>query len=171
LPYLDSKNEYIHHAAPASVLDADVPTIVLDEENTIGSLKEKIVELQNAHGFPILARDHDGHGDGGARLMGYISARDLSSGLQAALASESSVADDSTTCVFRSGTIREEEEEEGARGGRVVDLSYLIDVAPITVNIRSPMELLQELFVKLGVRYLVVVDERGMYRGVIEKNR
>lgn len=27
------------------------------------------------------------------------------------------------------------------------------------------------MFTKLGVRYLVVVDERGLYRGVIEKNR
>ena len=27
------------------------------------------------------------------------------------------------------------------------------------------------MFVKLGIRYAVVVDERGLYRGVIEKNR
>lgn len=27
------------------------------------------------------------------------------------------------------------------------------------------------MFSKLGVRYLVVVDERGLYKGVIEKNR
>ncbi|GAA6058723.1 hypothetical protein JCM10212_003411 [Sporobolomyces blumeae] len=52
-----------------------------------------------------------------------------------------------------------------------LDLGWLVDSAPIVVNVRSPMELLHEMFSKLGVRYLVVIDERGLYRGVIEKNR
>lgn len=30
---------------------------------------------------------------------------------------------------------------------------------------------LQQLFIKLGVRYLAVLDERGCYLGIIEKNR
>jgi chloride channel 3/4/5 len=71
------------------------------------------------------------------------------------------------------------------------DFSWLVEMAPLTVNIRSPMELLHEvrssfvvvsqgklirrvssqLFSKLGARYLVMVDERGYYRGIIEKNR
>lgn len=28
-----------------------------------------------------------------------------------------------------------------------------------------------QLFIKLGVRYIVIVDEKGLYRGTIEKVR
>jgi chloride channel 3/4/5 len=164
LPYLDSKNEYIHQTAPAAVLDADAPTIILDEENTVGTLKDKITEVETvscADGLPILAREPDGRG---LRMEGYISVRDLSIGLAAV-----KDADDSMPCTFR--TPWAPSQRLGSTPGGVIDLGYLTDMAPITVSVRSPMELLQELFVKLGVRYLIVVDERGLYRGVIEKNR
>jgi hypothetical protein len=41
--------------------------------------------------------------------------------------------------------------------------------APITVQIQSPLELVQQLFVKLGARQLLVVDARGVYRGMVTK--
>jgi chloride channel 3/4/5 len=166
LPYLDSKNEYIHQAVPAAVLDAEVPTIILDEENTVGFLKDKITELETlsfAHGLPILAREPDGRGLGqNYRMEGYISVRDLSIGLAAVKDAE-----DSMPCAFRTPSAA----AQGNAPTGVIDLGYLTDMAPITVSVRSPMELLHELFVKLGVRYLVVVDERGLYCGVIDKNR
>jgi chloride channel 3/4/5 len=33
--------------------------------------------------------------------------------------------------------------------------------APLTVNINSPLELVQQFFVKLGARYVVVTDADG----------
>jgi chloride channel 3/4/5 len=41
--------------------------------------------------------------------------------------------------------------------------------APITVQIHSPLELVQQLFVKLGARQLLVVDARGVFRGIVTK--
>ncbi|ODN78803.1 hypothetical protein L202_04354 [Cryptococcus amylolentus CBS 6039] len=49
------------------------------------------------------------------------------------------------------------------------DLSRYIDQAPITVQIHSPLELVQQLFVKLGVRQIIVVNSRGVFQGVITK--
>lgn len=41
--------------------------------------------------------------------------------------------------------------------------------APITVQIYSPLELVQQLFVKLGSRQLLVVDSRGVFKGMVTK--
>ncbi|CAD6905096.1 unnamed protein product [Tilletia controversa] len=51
------------------------------------------------------------------------------------------------------------------------DLSLYVDKAPITVQTHSPLELVHQYFTRLGVRYLIVVDERGLYRGIIFKKR
>ncbi|KAF8264176.1 chloride channel [Lactarius quietus] len=50
------------------------------------------------------------------------------------------------------------------------DFSVYMDRAPLTVNINSPLELVQQFFVKLGARYVVVTDADGYYEGVIDKN-
>lgn len=43
--------------------------------------------------------------------------------------------------------------------------------SPITVNTYSPLELVHSYFVRFGVRYLVVLDARGLLKGVIFKKR
>jgi chloride channel 3/4/5 len=45
----------------------------------------------------------------------------------------------------------------------------LIDKAPITVQTHSSLELVQQLFVKLGARQILVTDSKGIFRGVITK--
>ncbi|WVQ99955.1 hypothetical protein IAU59_007098 [Kwoniella sp. CBS 9459] len=49
------------------------------------------------------------------------------------------------------------------------DLSRYIDRAPITVQIHSPLELVQQLFVKLGVRQIIVTNSRGVFQGMVTK--
>lgn len=39
----------------------------------------------------------------------------------------------------------------------------------MTVQIHSPLELVQQLFVKLGVRQIIVVNSRGVFQGIITK--
>lgn len=51
------------------------------------------------------------------------------------------------------------------------DLSIFVDRAPITLSTSSPLELVHQLFVKLGVRYIVVVNADGTLKGVIFKKR
>lgn len=43
--------------------------------------------------------------------------------------------------------------------------------APITVQMHSPLELVQELFIKLGSRQILVTDSRGTYRGALYKKQ
>lgn len=51
------------------------------------------------------------------------------------------------------------------------DLSMYADRAPITLTASSPLELVQQMFVKLGVRYLVVLNTDGTLKGIIFKKR
>ncbi|KAK4050514.1 hypothetical protein OIO90_005097 [Microbotryomycetes sp. JL221] len=174
LPYLDSKIEYTHQSTVAEVMDSKAPFISLDDDNTFESIRAKVAALYaegTGSGFPIVAieREH-GNGTAGLRCYGYIACKELEHGLIAM----SRFAHPSTPCTFRTAL--------AARNGISLatsraqtpaghDLGWLIDPAPIAVSVRSPMELLHELFIKLGVRYLLVHDERGLHVGVIEKVR
>lgn len=43
----------------------------------------------------------------------------------------------------------------------VRDLAHRVAQAPLTISINSPLELVQQFFVKLGARYVIVTDEDG----------
>jgi len=43
--------------------------------------------------------------------------------------------------------------------------------APLTVNQHASVELVMELFIKLGVRYVCVTNASGKYQGIIHKRR
>ncbi|GAA5977293.1 hypothetical protein JCM5350_002419 [Sporobolomyces pararoseus] len=186
LPYLDAKAEYIHAATPSEVLDSEVPHISLDISNTVTSLRQQLVDLYQegrASGFPILGREEH-PGSSSTRMYGYIASKELEHGL--ALARTRGLPDHTVVNFKIAQDLRSGRAAglgmsglltpaagpgHSENGENELDFGWLVDSAPIVVNVRSPMELLHEMFSKLGVRYLVVVDERGLYRGVIEKNR
>ncbi|KAK5694997.1 hypothetical protein LTR17_024710 [Elasticomyces elasticus] len=53
-------------------------------------------------------------------------------------------------------------------GGDPTDFTPFIDPAPVTLDICSPMDLVFECFVKLGLRYICVLQE-GKYAGLVHK--
>jgi len=50
----------------------------------------------------------------------------------------------------------------------LTDFTFYIDPAPVTLDICSPMDLVFECFVKLGLRYICVLRE-GKYAGLVHK--
>jgi chloride channel 3/4/5 len=48
------------------------------------------------------------------------------------------------------------------------DFTPYIDPAPIALDVHSPMDLVYECFVKLGLRYICVVRD-GKYAGMVRK--
>ncbi|GAA5980042.1 hypothetical protein JCM10908_001509 [Rhodotorula pacifica] len=191
LPYLDAKAEYLHDASPTDILDAEAPRISLDEENTLASLHAKLTELYAsgaAGGFPICGAIYsEDEGHSGDRAYAYIASKELEHGLGLAMAQG---LPGDTPCSFRTAQAARKGGGGAAGGagtsssvpvsgfatpevsaGESFDLSWLTDQAPLAIRARSPMELLHEMFVKLGVRYVVVVDDRGLYLGLVEKNR
>ena len=68
--------------------------------------------------------------------------------------------------------INEDELEDEAEDSDVLDLTSFVDATPLTVCAKAPMEYAVEMFGKLGLRYLCVVEEgTGRLVGVIIKKR
>ncbi|KJZ72840.1 hypothetical protein HIM_07784 [Hirsutella minnesotensis 3608] len=51
-----------------------------------------------------------------------------------------------------------------------IDFTQYIDPAPVALDIRSPVDLVYECFVKLGLRYICVLKD-GRYAGMMHKKR
>ncbi|KAH8108015.1 chloride channel [Cristinia sonorae] len=174
LPYLDAKHDYIWGSHEINdVTDRDAYAIYVEENNTVKSLRDKLLNLINLgngdSGFPILRTDGEG-----PRMIGYIGASELEHAL-------SIVADDWEESVsFHStkahqhgamaSSVTSLSESASVMNFNAFDFSLYMDKAPLTVSSNSPMELVHQFFTKLGARYVVVVEpEEGFYEGVIDK--
>ncbi|KAI0075781.1 hypothetical protein K474DRAFT_1362018 [Panus rudis PR-1116 ss-1] len=174
LPYLDAKHDYVWGSYQINdVTDRDVDVIRVEQPNTVRSLRDKLQVLINTgnddSGFPILRQDDDG-----SRMVGYIGASELEHAL-------SIVADDADhevsfhpTSPYGHGSQMASSISSVEAGARLseadpFDFSVYMDQAPLTVQSNSPLELVQQLFTKLGARYVVVTDTDGHYEGVIDK--
>ena len=148
--------------------DRDADTIRLDEENTVRSLRDQLLRLvavEEDAGFPILRQE-----ESGLRMLGYIGAGELEHALSIVADEADSAVTFHTTSVYGHdmyglSSISSFVEEEAANGvvprSDLFDFSIYMDNAPLTVQDNSPLELLQEFFVKLGARYVVVTDSDG----------
>lgn len=159
--------------------DRDADVIKVDQENTVKSLRDQLLGLVSGDedkGFPILRQD-----DGGMRMVGYIGANELEHALSMVcnsciyLKSDRDlgiVADEAESQVsfhptspYNHGTYGTSSISSLMDGdtaeGDPFDFSIYMDKAPLTVQTNSPLELVQEFFVKLGARYVVVTDSDG----------
>ena len=59
-------------------------------------------------------------------------------------------------------------EEDGIREPDPPDFTPYIDPAPVALDINSPMDLVFQCFVKLGLRYICVLRD-GQYAGLVHK--
>ncbi|KAK0226205.1 chloride channel [Armillaria fumosa] len=174
LPYLDSKIEYLWGKLTIDdVNDRDVEVIRLDRSNTVESLRNQLQTLLSSGnddgGFPILRTDGE---EEGMRMVGYIGANELEHAL-------SIVADHAGDEVYfhstfsyhslASSSISSLIENTQDYASDPLDFSIYMDQAPLTVQSNSPLEMVHQLFVKLGARYVVVTDVDGYFEGVIDK--
>ncbi|KAG8733942.1 hypothetical protein FRC10_012058 [Ceratobasidium sp. 414] len=164
LPYLDYKHEYLWGALQVSdVTDRKVETITVDEENTVRSLRDKLLvavrEGNGDSGLPILQRL-----DAGCKMVGYIGVSELEHALTI-------LADDPDgVCHFHAAappppdfgasSISSLYDTPGQHDP--FDLTIYMDQAPLTVPTHAPLELVHQLFTKLGARYVVVTNMDGM---------
>lgn len=112
----------------------------------------------------------------GSILVGYISQSDLKHALEA-LQLETGA----TTVVFHNlSSTTQSNAPDGSpaitspvfqnTGNGVCDLSQWVDKAPLCIASSASCEMVVELFMKLGIRSLVVTRD-GMYIGVIHKKQ
>ncbi|KAI7883164.1 hypothetical protein K492DRAFT_126685 [Lichtheimia hyalospora FSU 10163] len=153
-PFLDSRKTFPHSLHTVRDLvteqgDEEHPFIDMDDDPiTLGSLYKKLEAVDYAEdgGFPILS-------NGGRTLEGYIATSELSFALDQL----------STYCYTSPYPITEQE----CMNYHVAHMALF--QAPLTINQNASMELLTELFIKLGSRYICVTRSDGQYISVIHK--
>ncbi|KAJ3762431.1 chloride channel [Lentinula raphanica] len=176
LPYLDCKKPFLWGDRQiGDVIVRDVDVIRLDHDNTVKSLRDKLQDFlqhdgnQDA-GLPILRVDE--HEDDSTRLVGVIGARELEHALYMVADHPDEIVTFQTPYSHHplaSSSISSLLDDTNRSSFDMFDFSVYMDQAPLTITLNSPLELVQQFFVKLGARYVVVTDMDGYYEGIIDK--
>ncbi|KAF6818928.1 H(+)/Cl(-) exchange transporter 5-like protein 1 [Colletotrichum sojae] len=158
-PFLDNKHKPIFTSDLADIVPRVRRERIIDISASplvpAVSLRTKLQTLHRAGeidgGLPII---RDGI------LVGLIPAPDLEFALDNLDDEESSV------CLMAQVPSIEDSDDEGETDK--TDFTPYIDPAPVALDIRSPMDLVYECFVKLGLRCICVL-KNGRYAGLVHK--
>ena len=150
-------NEFIQQ-----VLDHPIHILRIDQLNTVRSL---IIEIQDHDqlglmdtGFPILLDK---------QLVGFIEANELKFALKSVREHGLDVA-----CYFTKEQVEKIKKlQVDTDLSNYNDFTLFVNYAPVIISPESSQDFVFQLFLKLGVRYVCVVDLYGVFLGIIHKKR
>ncbi|KAI9320843.1 chloride channel [Dichotomocladium elegans] len=197
-PYLDARKEYAHTLSVPDLTEKKHSIIHADHINTVGKLYEKIDEMdamgyREDGGIPIL--NDGGYLEGYIATSELSHALEqlqrhfekspypitdeeyyaipcyFRHNAQGVLIESDDVCSSILCLVPSDCTSRAvaEDEEDRRHSVPLNDFSLYVDQAPLTINQNASMELLMEMFIKLGARYVCLTGINGQYLGVIHK--
>ncbi|AEO57469.1 hypothetical protein MYCTH_2303682 [Thermothelomyces thermophilus ATCC 42464] len=157
-PFLNNKHKPIFTSDLADIVPRVRKERIIDITNSpvvpAPSLRAKLELLHKAGeldgGLPII---RDGV------LVGLIPAPDLEYALD-------NLRDEASSLCLMAPVPRIDDSDDGSPDP--TDFTPYIDPAPVALDIRSPMDLVYECFVKLGLRYICVLRD-GKYAGMTHK--
>ena len=160
-PLLDNKHKPIFTSDLGDITPRARSHRVIDISNSplvsAPGLRHKLERLHDAGeldgGLPIVR-----HGV----LVGLIPAPDLEFALDKFEDEENSL------CLMATNISWQDTEEDTERDLDPTDLTPYIDPAPVALDFHSPMDLVFQCFVKLGLRYMCVLRD-GHYAGMVHK--
>ncbi|KAI8358592.1 chloride channel [Mortierella sp. GBAus27b] len=171
-PYLDNKKDYNTFGTAADIADRYLETIDVNDVNDVVSLRRKVeilaVSGYSDGGLPIVDR---------GILVGYIATNELEHALDLATKKHPEC-----ICLFRNRvssnvpatemitTLNDLEAQASVPPAFTMDFTPFTDQAPLSVSLFSSMDLVMELFIKLGIKYVCVV-KAGEHYGMIHKKR
>ena len=155
-PFLNNKHKPIFTSDLADILPRARKERVIDITNSpvvpASSLRTKLELLHKAGeldgGLPIIRNDI---------LVGLIPAPDLEYALD-------NLPDEGSGMCLMAHVPNIDDSDDGSPDP--CDFTPFIDPAPVALDIRSPMDLVYECFVKLGLRYICVLRD-GRYAGMV----
>uniref|UniRef100_H2YSM9 Chloride channel protein n=1 Tax=Ciona savignyi TaxID=51511 RepID=H2YSM9_CIOSA len=162
-PFLDNKEEFTHTTLATDVMRprrGDQPLTVIEQEGmTVGDL-EHLVRTTKYNGFPVIT-SHESQ-----QLIGYLYRRDLILALENAHHNNEHVLSNSLVYF----TLHAPTPSLGGANDPVpLRLFNIVDLSPITVTDHTPMEIVVEIFSKLGIKTSTVVKRSLKLLGIITK--
>ncbi|KAJ3048216.1 H(+)/Cl(-) exchange transporter 3 [Rhizophlyctis rosea] len=156
-PFLDTKTEYRYSTTARDVMTKfeDLDLVVVGGQN-VESLDE-LIQNTDCKGYPIIENYQN------RILVGWAGRAEMKYAIEQARAS--STLSPNTSILFTDAPLSSHDDPDSIQP---LDLKPWIDQTPTTITPRFPMELIMELFKKMGLRYVLVTQNGGLC-GVITK--
>ncbi|XP_023370643.1 H(+)/Cl(-) exchange transporter 3 isoform X5 [Otolemur garnettii] len=158
-PFLDAKEEFTHTTLAADVMRPrrnDPPLAVLTQDNMTVDDIENMINETSYNGFPVIMSKES------QRLVGFALRRDLTIAIESARKKQEGIIGSSRVC-FAQHT-----PSLPAESPRPLKLRSILDMSPFTVTDHTPMEIVVDIFRKLGLRQCLVTHN-GIVLGIITK--
>ncbi|XP_074087662.1 H(+)/Cl(-) exchange transporter 3 [Macrotis lagotis] len=158
-PFLDAKEEFTHTTLAADVMRprrSDPPLAVLTQDNMTVDDIENMINETSYNGFPVIMSKES------QRLVGFALRRDLTIAIESARKKQEGIVGSSRVC-FAQHT-----PSLPAESPRPLKLRSILDMSPFTVTDHTPMEIVVDIFRKLGLRQCLVTHN-GIVLGIITK--
>ncbi|NXU50313.1 CLCN3 protein, partial [Turnix velox] len=158
-PFLDAKEEFTHTTLAADVMRprrSDPPLAVLTQDNMTVEDIENLINETSYNGFPVIMSKES------QRLVGFALRRDLTIAIESARKKQEGIVGSSRVC-FAQHT-----PSLPAESPRPLKLRSILDMSPFTVTDHTPMEIVVDIFRKLGLRQCLVTHN-GIVLGIITK--
>lgn len=157
-PYLDSKEEFTHTTLASDVMRPrrnDPPLSVITQDSMTVEEVDHVLKSTTHNGFPVIVSRESQY------LVGFVLRRDLNLALSNALKNQDGIVYNSTVYFTNHVT-------ENPNGPAPLKLRKIIDMAPVTITDQTPMEMVVEMFRKLGLRQ-TLVTHKGRLLGILTK--
>lgn len=157
-PYLDSKEEFTHTTLASDVMRPrrnDPPLSVITQDSMTVEEVDHVLKSTSHNGFPVIVSRESQY------LVGFVLRRDLNLALSNALKNQDGI-------VYNSIVYFTNHVTENPNGPAPLKLRKIIDMAPVTITDQTPMEMVVEMFRKLGLRQ-TLVTHKGRLLGILTK--
>lgn len=157
-PYLDSKEEFTHTTLASDVMRPrrnDPPLSVITQDSMTVEEVDHVLKSTTHNGFPVIVSRESQY------LVGFVLRRDLNLALSNALKNQDGI-------VYNSIVYFTNHVTENPNGPAPLKLRKIIDMAPVTITDQTPMEMVVEMFRKLGLRQ-TLVTHKGRLLGILTK--
>ncbi|PAA85153.1 hypothetical protein BOX15_Mlig004466g2 [Macrostomum lignano] len=162
-PFLDNKDEFTHTTIAADIMrprPGEPALKLLYQDSMTVEAVERLLTNSDVNGFPIVVSEHSHY------LVGFVTKQELALAIEYSRKHEDGIVSESlvyfTERLTHGGDARRSDQPPELKLRRVVDLS------PITVTDQTPMEVVLEMFRKLGLRQ-TLVTHNGRLLGIITR--
>uniref|UniRef100_A0A674N7R3 Chloride channel protein n=1 Tax=Takifugu rubripes TaxID=31033 RepID=A0A674N7R3_TAKRU len=158
-PFLDAKEEFTHTTLAREVMRprrSDPPLAVMTQDDmTVEELQATINET-SYNGFPVIVSKES------QRLVGFALRRDITIAIENARRKQEGILPNSRVYFTQHAPTLP------ADSPRPLKLRSILDMSPFTVTDHTPMEIVVDIFRKLGLRQCLVTHN-GIVLGIITK--